>query len=611
MPSLLNRRCPWRWLAALCAFFMFFSDASLAQNFLDPLMAFRPTVRALDDQTLEVRFRIEDGYYLYRDKFRFAVDEEAPVALGEPDIPQGKSKQDATFGRVEVFYKEAVLRLPIQRKASGALAFSLRVTSQGCADAGLCYPPQTQTLSVELPTVGSLFTAAATPENRDDESGRIATHLKNTGFWGNIVMFFLAGLMLAFTPCVLPMIPILSGIIVGQDTSRGQRLALSMVYVLGMALTYTLVGIAAGLSGELLSLALQNVWVLSAFAGVFVLLALAMFGFYELQLPTALQSWLSTESGRIDQRFRMRKFLHGLGVFVMGALSALIVGPCVTAPLAGALLYIGTTGDALLGGAALFAMAMGMGVPLMVVGVSAATLPKSGPWMDGIKKAFGVLLLATAVWIISPVIPVALQMLAWALLLIIPAIYLHALDPLPPHAGGWMRFWKGVGIVMLLVGVALLAGLLGGSRDPLRPLDVFKGATTEAEMSPGSATAPTFERIANLEALEIRMTKVRTQEKKPVMLDFYADWCVACKEMERFTFSDPAVRARLEDFVLLQVDVTANNADDQALLKTLQVLGPPSILFFNAEGREMSALRVIGFQNAKAFLNILEQASMQ
>lgn len=611
MSGLLNRGRRWFWaLCVLCAFFAFSSGASLAQNFLDPALAFRPTVRALDDQTLEVRFRIAKDYYLYRDKFRFAVDEDAPVTLGEPDVSKGALKQDATFGAVEVFYKEADIRLPVQRKASGALTFSLRVTSQGCADAGLCYPPQTQTLSVELPAEGSPFSADA-PENRSDESGRIAAHLKNAGFWGNLAAFFLAGLVLAFTPCVLPMIPILSGIIVGKNTSRWQRVALSAFYVLGMALAYTLAGVAAGLSGKLLSVALQNAWVLSAFAGVFVLLALSMFGFYELQLPVALQSWLSEESGRIDQRFRMRKFLHGLGVFVMGALSALIVGPCVTAPLAGALLYISTTEDALLGGAALFAMAMGMGVPLMAVGISAAALPKSGPWMDGIKKAFGVLLLATAVWIISPVIPVALQMLLWALLLIIPAIYLHALDPLPPHAGGWMRLWKGVGIVMLLVGAALLAGLLGGSRDPLRPLDVFKG-TASSEITTGNATTPTFERIdSRLETLKTRLAGIREQEKKPVMLDFYADWCVACKEMERFTFSDPAVRARLEDFVLLQVDVTANNADDQALLKYFRLHGPPSILFFNTEGREMSALRVVGFQNAKAFLNILEQASMQ
>jgi thiol:disulfide interchange protein DsbD len=330
--------------------------------------------------------------------------------------------------------------------------------------------------------------------------------------------------------------------------------------------------------------------VLGAFALVFVVLSFSMFGFYELQLPTALQSKLSDEAGHLQGG-------RGLGVFLMGALSALIVGPCVAAPLAGALLYIGQTGDAVFGGAALFVMALGMGVPLIVVGLSAGTLlPKTGPWMEAVKKSFGVLLLATAVWLISPVIPAVVQMLLWAALLIIPAIYLHALDPLPPHAKGWNRFWKGIGIVMLLTGAALLIGALSGSRDPLQPLSGLRGQAVAAEVK----KLP-FEPVRSVAELEAKVKAAG----QPVMLDFYADWCVSCKEMERFTFADPAVQAKLAGFKLLKADVTANSDDDKALLARFGLFGPPGILFFDAAGKEIKAVKVIGFQDAATFLQSL------
>jgi thiol:disulfide interchange protein DsbD len=389
------------------------------------------------------------------------------------------------------------------------------------------------------------------------------------------------------------MIPILSGIIVnhGHAVSHLRAFVLSLAYVLGMAVTYAAVGVAAGLSGTLLSAALQNAWVLGSFALVFVVLSLSMFGLYELQMPAALQTRVADSANRQGGSLP--------AIAVMGALSALIVGPCVAAPLAGALLYIAQTGNATLGGAALFVMALGMGAPLLLVGAfSRSLLPKAGPWMEGIKKLFGVLMLATALWLVSAVIPVWAQMLGWALLLLIPAIYLRALDPLPPHAHGWQRLGKGLGVVLLLGGAAMLAGVLGGARDPLQPLGFLRSVNTAV------APAPTFQRVASIAELDARLAAAKAAGQ-PVMLDFYADWCVSCKEMERFTFADPQVAAQMQRFVLLQADVTAANDADWALLKRFDLFGPPGIIFHDANGRELADLRVVGFQSAEQFLPTL------
>jgi thiol:disulfide interchange protein DsbD len=581
-------------IRALLFLLAFLASLVHAEEFLDPAVAFKPSARALDGQTIEVVFDIAKGYYLYRDKFRFAVDGDS-VTLGAPVFPKGKEHNDENFGKVEVFYKNVAIRLPVERHASGELPLKLSVTSQGCADAGVCYPPQMQTVAVTLPDPVNAPTAAPVAVDAD-ESGKIAGTLRHAGFWANLAFFFIAGLGLSLTPCVLPMIPILSGIIAGQGhkASHARGFALSLAYVLGMALTYAAAGIAAGMTGTLLSAALQNAWVLGAFALVFVVLSFSMFGFYELQLPTALQSKLSEESGHLRGG-------RGIGVFLMGALSALIVGPCVAAPLAGALLYIGQTGDAVLGGSALFVMALGMGVPLIAVGTAGGSLlPKTGPWMEAVKKGFGVLLLATAVWLVSPVIPPVATMLAWAALLIIPAIFLHALDPLPPHAKGWQRFWKGIGIVMLLTGAALLIGALAGSRDPLQPLASLRGTAVAAEEK-----KPAFEPVRSLVELDARLAAA----DRPVMLDFYADWCVSCKEMERYTFADPTVRAKLAGFTLLKADVTANTADDKALLARFGLYGPPGIIFFAPGGKEIAGLRVVGFQEAGDFLKQLQRVA--
>ncbi len=584
---------------------------AFADEPLDPEKAYRFSAVAIDANTVEARWRIEKDYYMYRDKFRFSA-EPATVKLGTPKFPAGEVHDDEFFGRVETYRNEVKIRIPVE--AGGAESFTLKAVSQGCWDKGICYPPTPQKATVKLPPAASAAPvataapeaplasapaagAAAGPAGGADESSRIANLLRHGGFWLIIASFFGFGLLLSLTPCVFPMVPILSGIIVnhGHAVTHARAFWLSLAYVLGMAVTYAAVGVAAGFSGTLLSAALQNAWVLSAFALIFVVLSLSMFGFYELQLPSALQSRLSETANRQGGSFG--------AIAVMGALSALIVGPCVAAPLAGALLYIAQTGDAALGGAALFSMAMGMGAPLILVGVfSRSLLPKAGPWMEAVKKFFGVLLLATALWLVTPVIPVWLQMLGWAALLIVPAIYMHALDPLPPQAKGWNRFWKGIGVLMLLSGIAMLAGVLGGSRDPLQPLG-FLRASAEA----GALPRLSFERVKTSAELDQRV-RAAAARGQPAMLDFYADWCVSCKEMEKFTFTDARIQARLSGVLLLQADVTANDDDDKALLRRFGLFGPPGIVFFGTDGREIEGARIVGYQAPDAFLATLEQA---
>jgi len=571
---------------------------------LEPDKAFRFSARALDAGTAEVRYAIADGYYLYRERFRFAA-EPATVALGRPQFPKGEIHEDQFFGKQETYRKEVRIRLPIE--SAGADRVKLLVTSQGCADVGVCYVPQVQSAELRLASAGgtrsSIFgkdePLASSPGGIADgvasDEMRFAGVLESGRLWAVMAVFFGAGLLLTFTPCVLPMIPILSGIIVGEGrkVTRRRALLLSLAYVLGMAVAYTAIGIGAALSGSLLSAALQNAWVLGAFAVVFVLLALSMFGFYELQLPASWHARLADASNRLSGG-------HWGAVALMGVLSAAIVSPCVVAPLAGALLYIGQTRDTLLGGAALFSMAIGMGAPLVLVGVSGGMLlPKAGLWMEAIKQFFGVLLLAVAIWIIAPVVPVAVQMLLWAALLIGSAVFLGALEPLPHGASGWTRLWKALGILALLVGVAQGVGAFSGARDPLQPLAGFFAESPEARQP------LRFETVKTLADVDARLKTAG----KPAMLDFYADWCVSCKEMERFTFSDPQVQARLAEMTLLRADVTANTVEDKALLKRYRLFGPPGIIFFDAGGREIEGVRVIGYQPPEKFIRSLDQAA--
>jgi thiol:disulfide interchange protein DsbD len=577
------------------------------EEFLPVEKAFTVEVRAADAQTLVARLSPADTYYLYRDKIHFTITPEAHAAIDTVQLPRGETKQDPNFGATEVFHAPVQAMIKLRRDAGDPTPLVLSVGFQGCSEKGLCYPPVTRQVPINFaalatsdserqslaegpaPSIGSV--------TRTSEDRRVAGLLRAGNFWLVMVSFLGFGLLLSFTPCVLPMIPILSGMIAGQGgkVTRLRGFTLSAVYVLGMAIAYAIAGVLAGLSGTLLSSALQNPWVLGTFAGVFVLLALSMFGFYELQMPSAWQTGATDTSNRLTGGTLA-------GVFVMGALSAVIVGPCVAAPLAGALLYVSQSRDIFLGGAALFAMALGMGLPLLVIGASAgALLPRAGAWMQAVKNFFGVLLLGAAIWMISPLIPVIAQMLCWSALLIMSGIYLHALDPLPAGAGGFRKLWKGVGVMALLMGVALLIGGLSGGRDLFQPLSGLGLRLTGGEAD----RATPFVRVASVSELE----RAVANAGKPVLLDFYADWCVSCKEMERLTFQDANVKSQFAAMLLLQADVTANSPDDTALLKRFGLFGPPGIIFFDRHGKEIEDARVIGYSPADRFLPVLVQVN--
>jgi thiol:disulfide interchange protein DsbD len=563
------------------------------QDLLEPEQAFRFSARALAADALEIRFEIADGYYMYRERFRFEAEN---AQFGAAELPAGERTTDQFFGDTEIYRKAVNIRVPVA--PGGADPVRLVVTSQGCADIGVCYVPMESRASIRLAAASASLSegprsVGAVPQWSIYASDQDIAALFQGQFLPVLIGFFGLGLLLAFTPCVLPMIPILSSIIAGEGRSltKPRALALSASYVLGMALTYAVAGVAAAYSGSMLAAALQNAWVLGAFAAVFVWLALSMFGWYEISLPGFLHQRLSAA----HQRLRGGRIAS---VAAMGAFSAVIVSPCVAAPLAGALLYISQTRDVALGGGALFAMALGMGAPLIALGVSeGALLPKAGAWMKAVKAFFGVLLLAVAIWMVSPVLPGVVVMLAWAALLVGTGVYLRAIDRLPVEVSASMRLAKAVGVMTLVAGLALLVGALAGSRDPLRPLAGLVGGAREAPVA--------FQRVDSLGELDAALRA----PGKPVMLDFYADWCVSCKEMEAFTFSDAHVRQQLARMLLLQADVTENNAEHKALLKRFSLFGPPGIIFFDAQGREIRGLRVVGYQDAGRFLKTLELAA--
>ncbi|AWI52309.1 protein-disulfide reductase DsbD [Aquabacterium olei] len=541
-----------------------------AEDFLPADQAFRPSVGVAGKQAVRVDIAQVPGVYLYRERFEArlqAGERAAPEALSWR-LPPGESKHDATFDKVMEVYHGPVsgeVALPAGLRGEPMLT----IVYQGCADAGLCYPPQTRRYELQIgpdgalqgvrPAGGSVALAApgggrllgsatvpavpspaAAPAPVDADGDRVSQALASGRLAVVLPVFLLAGLLLSLTPCVLPMVPILSSIIVGQQgrVSRGRGFALALSYSQGMALVYTGLGVAAGLLGQGLAAYLQHPWVVLGFGALMVLLALSMFGLYELRLPVAVQSWL----GEGTQHLPGGRFLS---VFAMGVVSALIVSPCVSAPLAGALLYISQTRDVWLGGGALYAMAWGMSVPLLLVGLSAGTLlPRTGPWMKAVKALFGVLMLVMAAWVTRP---------AWPVL------------------------------------VAQVTG-------------------QQAAVGAHRSVLP-FERVRNVAELDAALARAAA-EGRPVMLDFYADWCVSCVEMEQLTFRDEGVRQRVQRAVLLQADVTANNDDDRALLARFQLFGPPGILFWNAQGQPVPQARVVGFQKPEVFVQALQQAGL-
>ena len=581
-----------------------------AADFLDPEQAFRLSVRAAAADTVEVRFDIEPGYHLYRE--RMSVSAEG-ATLGAVEIPHGEVKFDENFQKdVETHRGVLLIRVPVQA-ASGA--FTLTVGEQGCADAGLCYPPATQQFRVALAAFGgdasvqrlggepaaapasAVADSGASPAlSRLNDSASIERVLRQGSWWTTLGAFFVMGLLLSFTPCVLPMLPILSSVIAGQgEVSRRRGFALAVAYALGMALVYTALGIAAGLAGEGLAAALQKPVVLLSFGALLATLSLAMFDVYELRLPSGLHNQLHGVSSRLPGgRF--------VGVFLMGGLSALIVSPCVSAPLAGALVFLSQTRDVALAGSALFAMACGMSVPLLALGASAgAWLPRSGSWMHAVKHFFGLLLLATALWIVQPVLPAWAVLSAWAALLLVGGFMLRPFDAHPHSHAPRVWLQRALGVAALALGVMELVGAVAGARDPLQPLAALGGTARAAETA--SLTWKPVRSVAELDAALVAAGR-------PVMLDFSADWCVSCKEMERFTFADPAVRQRLSGALLLKADVTANTADDRALLQRFSLFGPPGTLFFDAAGKELQPLRVVGYMAPADFNAVLQRAGL-
>ena len=604
---------------------------------LDPDQAFVFDLTASDKQTLNARWDIVKGHYLYQHMFKFElVDAPSGVSLGEAKLPKGKEENDPYFGDVIIYYDGFDAKVQILGNEDGKLdSITVKTSYQGCSKlAGICYPPQYKTQTVNLAAAKNAVSSVSNSETKTEstdnavsdnetsasqqtvsttantvkdkvadtkvsEQDGLINKLTNGSFFNSLVIFFIAGLALTFTPCVFPMIPILSGIIAGQgsDNSTRKSFFLSLSYVLAMALTYAIVGVIAALSGENLQVALQNPWVIGSFAILFVLLSLSMFGFYELQMPASIQSKLTNISNSQTGGSMMN-------AGIMGFLSALIVGPCVTAPLIAALVYIANTKDVLLGGSSLFALGLGMGVPLLIIGTSAGKiLPKAGAWMDNVKAGFGIMMLALGIWMLERILPFSMIVILTGILTIFTGIYMGALDTLNEASSGWKRFFKATGLVVLIYGVTLLIGAASGNASLLKPLKGFGGGVAQISSEPEHLV---FKKIKGIQGLEDALALAK-QGNQAVMLDFYADWCISCKEMEFITFADKKVIESLKNTLLIQADVTLDDEQDKALNKRFGLFGPPAILFFDKESKENKPYRIVGYKGPKDFTDHIQQ----
>ena len=573
--------------------------AHAQEDFLPPEQAFRLTVTKAEDGLLRLNWTISKGYYLYRKQVK--VEGDPPGSVQQAQLPAGTLKTDKFFGETEVYHDSLTVLV------NAPDAQTLKLGWQGCADAGLCYPPQS--LQVKLSDVAATPTAeqsAIAPDVKQAAAGALgedqdlAERLSRINAGWMLLVFFGLGLLMTFTPCVLPMVPILSSLIAGSGAGPRHGFVLSLAFVLPMAVTYAVLGAGAALAGANLQAMLQNPWVLGAFGLMFVVLALAMFGLYELQLPAMLRNRLNSAS-----QSQRGGTIAGAGA--MGVLSALLVGPCMTAPLAGALLYIGNTGDALTGGLALLSMGLGMGVPLLLVGtLGARLLPRPGCWMNRVKVLFGFVLLGTAIVFVARVLPPALTLGLWGAWLLGMALSLLALASKVDAGVGRLLSRHGA-LLLGLWGGAMVVGAAGGAQNPWQPLVFSAGGAVPAQAAGVNNVMARFAPVKTQQGLQARVAQAG-QRGQWTLVDFYADWCVSCKVMEREVFSDPRVQQALADMQLLRPDVTANNADDQALLRVHQILGPPTLLLIGPDGQERRAERVIGELGANEFLARLQRA---
>ncbi len=591
-------------ISIFCAFFLLLSSAFATPQPAPVDQAFRFSVSVDDPQTIIAHWRIAPGYFLYKDRFSYKIVSPKAATLGSFTLPNGIKKYDDILGQHQVYQGNLALPIPIKRPDNAPKDMTIKVCYQGCSANGYCYPPQTKEVMVSLDAAKDERFTGKTVNGKKvqfpiSEQDKLTQLLANHNITLILLSFFGFGLLLSFTPCVLPMIPILSGLIIGhgESLSLGKAFRLSLTYVLAMAVTYAIAGIAAGFAGHTLQAALQTPWIIISFSLIFVLLALSLFGFYELRLPSKFEEKISSLSNK-------QKSGNYVGVGIMGVLSTLIVSPCVSAPLIGALAYIGQTGDAILGGSALFAMGLGMGVPLLIIGTSGGKLlPKAGSWMQVVEASFGVMLLAVAIWMLERILPGQITLALWAALFIISAVYMGILNPEKKH--GWANFWKGLGLLFVIYGIILLIGATMGNSNPLEPL--ANGHAVAGEVAHNSnIEKPLFAHIKNNDDFD-RELDLATSRDKIIMLDFYADWCISCKEMDRNTFSHPEVKTLLNRMVALRADVTNNDLQDQALEERLKVIAPPTILFFDKQGSELANYRIVGEQNAEQFLQHLQR----